>query len=119
MNISKGAASRRILVGGQVMKTPLIDTALIDSTPEENTFDQTMHEIAVEVEQLRLAGRLRPFVEGEAIGVLPRRVPRGRRIRTYTTSSDLKARYEKRQRELMELRARNDENIRSILERKL
>jgi hypothetical protein len=76
---------------------------------EQPLLDPLVREIEQEVEQMREAGTLRPFVEGEPIGVIPRLVaPRPRPV------VDKSRRMEEKRAEMLALRRRNDAVMRSL-----
>lgn len=75
-------------------------------------FEATLREVCHEVESMRLSGTLRPFVEGEPIGVLPKRK------KTKPTKTDPRAyarKMEEQRAEMLELRRRNDQRIKEVL----
>jgi hypothetical protein len=79
-------------------------------------FETTLREVCQEVAAMRIAGTLRPFTEGEPIGVLPRRV----RIKPPTPARlrrEHNQRMQDRQAEMLALRARNDADIEALLRR--
>jgi hypothetical protein len=77
--------------------------------------DNTVRQIAQEVAQMRIAGTLTPFIEGQPIGVLPRRI----RVRPLT-DVQIRKEYNKRKEEerdaMLALRKRNNTTMKSILE---
>lgn len=80
---------------------PLLDTEI----------REIMHEIAIE----RAAGVLKPFKEGEAVGVLPRLVRAPKRKESWYTQQ----RNERKERErdaMLRHRRRNNRTMRSMLE---
>lgn len=109
-------------VSGRVLPARIIDDSLKpgrqdweDKTVlglENPELDPIVREIEREVAADRLAGRLKPFIEGEPIGVLPRRV-RVKSVRRYWNDHD--TRMEEKRAEMLALRARNDATIESLL----
>jgi hypothetical protein len=77
-------------------------------------FDTTVKEVTREVEQMRAAGKLRPFIEGEAVGVCP---PRVRRVKVtrHTVSQEHNRRMEEKRAEMLKLRAKNDKALKEAL----
>lgn len=76
--------------------------------------NNTVRQIAQEVEQMRQAGMLRPFTEGEHVGALPRRV-HSKKVTDAQVAKFYKQRKEEQREVMLQLRARNDESIRSLL----
>lgn len=70
-------------------------------------FEMEVREVAEEVEQMRLAKVLRPFVEGEMIGVLPRRV-RKKPLTEKQRRTNHARRMEMQRDEMLLLRSRNN-----------
>lgn len=73
-----------------------------------------------EIKEERAAGRIRPFVEGEAIGMCETGVLTKRAFdkfvrKVFDEMYYVEPRYEQRQREVVEMRQRNDERIRRLL----
>lgn len=79
-------------------------------------FEALVREVEQEVEAMRHNGLLRPFKEGERIGVLPRRV-RSRKLTAKEHEREHNERMQRRQHAMLAQRAKNDEIIASLLGR--
>lgn len=111
-------------IGGKTLRTLVTDSNTRpgrDDLEHQTTLDferpdlePLVREIMLEIAEERMAGKLRPFVEGEPIGVLPRLV----RKRALTDTEVCKARnrrMEDHRREMLALRKSNDEDMRRLL----
>ena len=78
--------------------------------------DQEIREIEREVDAMRHAGTLRPFVEGEAIGAFPRRV-RSLRLSKEELNTLHNERMQRRQTAMLAHREQNDRVLDSLLGR--
>lgn len=80
----------------------------------EPSFEETLREVMAEVFEMRMSGTLRPFVEGEPIGALPRVVKK----RLLTPEQMRRSHNETmrwRREATLELRRKNDATIRRLL----
>jgi hypothetical protein len=81
-------------------------------------FESTIRQIVQEVEEMRLAGTLKPFVEGEHLGKLPRGV-RPKKMTAAQARAAHNQRMQQRQEDMLALRKRNDGTIEALLSRRL
>lgn len=73
----------------------------------EPTFDELLNDAVREVEEMRLNGRLRPFVEGEAIGAY-REQPKPKPLTPAALRREHNERMQRRQANMLRMRWRND-----------
>ncbi len=113
-----------ILVNGKSLRTPTTDSNTKPGTRDREDeilleyacplLDTAVREINRETQVLRLLGKLKPFREGEPIGVLPRRVkqkpPTEKQVRAFNHKM-----FEWRRESMLALRAKNDLIIRELL----
>ena len=95
--------------GGAYHEVDHTTDAFFSSLNSPAALTSVIQSIMVEIAEEREAGVLRPFVEGEPIGMIQKRKP-------FTSPPETRAqRYERKQEEIRALRASNDAAIRRIL----
>ncbi len=80
----------------------------------EPSFDTAIRESIAEIAEMRMAGTLRPFVEGEAIGAAPApKKPKKHTAKELKQYQDQRRQWQRE--EMLALRRKNDEAIRELL----
>ena len=79
----------------------------------EPNFEETLREVCLEVAEMRIEKRLRPFVEGEPIGAY-KKPPKPKRVTDAQVREYKRKRYEWGQEELRALRAKNDAELKRL-----
>jgi len=109
----------KTVINGRIMPTTTVeampdraDEDEIIRASEQPLIDATVKEIIHEVNEMRRAGTLRPFVEGEAIGALPRMVEPV--CSAVDPRHEQRCRMEDQRREMLALRRSNDATMRRL-----
>lgn len=122
--VNLGRTRRGLLtVGGKTIKAPTLMENIGRDDPEfqsmaqylEPGLDMTVREIMHEIEEDRYHRKLKPFVEGEPIGVLPRLV-RKPRLTEAQFRKERNKRLDRQQEEMLTLRAKNNRTMKEVLE---